>query len=376
MKKWCAFLFVFALVLGTGLAFGADTIKIGLMAPITGSWASEGQEMKQVLELLAEEVNARGGINGKKVELVVEDDGGDPKTASMAAQRLVTQKVVGVIGTYGSSITEASQNIFNEAKIIQIANGSTAIRLTEKNLPYFFRTCPRDDEQAKVGVQAIKKLGFKNIAILHDNTTYAKGLAEEAKNLIEKEGGDLKVVFYDALTPGEQDYTAILTKLKSANPDLVFFTGYYPEAGLLLKQKKEMKWDVPFMGGDATNNPDLVKIAGKEASAGFYFLSAPLPKDLPGEEIKKFLDAFAKKYGNPPSSIYAVLAGDGFRVLVKAIEDTKSTETKKLAQYLKNTLKDFPGFTGKISFNEKGDRVGEVYRVYRVDEEGKFVLQP
>ncbi len=356
-----------------GQAYAADTVKIGLMGPMTGSWASEGQEMKQVLDLLAEELNAKGGIAGKKVEVISEDDGGDPRTASLAAQRLATQGVVAVIGTYGSAVTEATQNIYNEAKIIQIANGSTAIRLSEKKLPYFFRTCPRDDEQAKVGVQAIQKLGVKKLAVLHDNSTYAKGLADEAKALLQ---GKVDIVFFEALTPKEQDYTAILTKMKAAQPDFVFFTGYYGEGGLLLKQKKEMNWNVPFMGGDATNNPDLVKIAGKDAAAGFYFLSAPLPKDLPFEQAKAFLAAFAKKYGNPPSSIYAVLAGDGFRVVATAIEQTKATDTARIADYLHKELKDFPGLTGKITFNEKGDRVGEVYKVYQVNPQGEFILQP
>ncbi len=179
----------------------------------------------------------KGGVLGKKIEIIDEDDGGDPRTAALAANKLVTRDIVAVIGTYGSSVTEATQNIFNENKIIQIANGSTAIRLTEKGYKYFFRTSPRDDEQGKVAAKTIKKFGYKRVAILHDNTTYAKGLAEEAKHNIEKLGG-IKVVFFDALTPGERDYTTILTKLKSKNPDVVFFTGYYPEAGLLLKQKK------------------------------------------------------------------------------------------------------------------------------------------
>ncbi len=374
MKKALIVLAGLCLVIGGVTWASADTIKIGLMGPMTGPWASEGQEMKQVLDLLAGDLNAKGGLLGKKVEVVSEDDAGDPRTAALAAQRLATQGIVAVIGTYGSSVTEATQNIYNESKIIQIANGSTAIRLSEKGLKYFFRTCPRDDEQGRVAVQTIKKLGFKKVAILHDNTTYAKGLADEAKSLLEKEGVD--IVFYDALTPGERDYTAILTKMKGKNPDVVFFTGYYPEAGLLLRQKKEMNWNVPFIGGDATNNPDLVKIAGKETAAGFYFLSAPLPKDLPTAEAKAFLAEFSKKYGNPPNSIYAVLAGDGFRVITAAIQATKSTDPDVLADYLHNKMKDFPGLTGTLSFNEKGDRVGEVYRVYKVDAEGNFVLQP
>src|ERR1035437_133379 len=123
----------------------------------------------------------------------------------------------------------------------------------------FFRTCPRDDEQAKVAAQTIGNLGYKKIAILHDNSTYAKGLAEETRGLLQKQPG-AQIVFFDALTPGERDYSTILTKLKQAQPQVVFFTGYYNEAGLLLRQKKEMGFNVPFIGGDATNNTDLVKI--------------------------------------------------------------------------------------------------------------------
>lgn len=378
MKKAVYFALALSLVLGAafaGTAHAADAVKIGLMGPMTGSWASEGAEMKQVADLLAEELNAKGGLLGGKVEVISEDDGGDPRTAALAAQRLATQGVSAVIGTYGSAVTEATQNIYDEAKIVQIANGSTAIRLTEKGLKLFFRTCPRDDEQAKVAAQTIQKLGVKKVALLHDNSTYAKGLADETKTLLEANKG-IEIVFFDALTPKEQDYTAILTKIKSAQPDMIFFTGYYGEAGLLLKQSKQMNWNVTFMGGDATNNPDLVSTAGKEAAAGFYFLSAPLPKDLPAPEAKEFLAAFTKKSGAAPNSIYAVLAGDGFRVVVKAIEETKSKDAAKIADYLHKDLKDFPGLTGKISFNEKGDRVGEVYRVYKVNPEGQFILQP
>jgi branched-chain amino acid transport system substrate-binding protein len=373
MKKLVSFVVAIGFLLSAP-AFAADTIKIGLMCPLTGSWASEGQDMRQILELLAGQVNDQGGLLGKEVEIVVGDDGGDPRTAALAAQRLATKDVAGVIGTYGSSITEASQNIYAAAKIVQIANGSTAIRLTEKGLKYFFRTCPRDDEQGRVAVDTILEQGHEKIAILHDNTTYAKGLADEAMGLLKGEK-NTDVVFFDALTPGEQDYNTILTKIKATEPDVVFFTGYYPEAGLLLRQKKEMGWGVPFIGGDANNNPDLVKIAGKEAANGFYFLSPPVPQDLPSKQAEDFLSSYQEKYNESPGSIWAVLAGDGFRVLVKAIEETGSTDSDKIAEYLHNDLKAFPGLTGEISFNAEGDRVGDVYRVYKVDGQGNFVLQ-
>jgi branched-chain amino acid transport system substrate-binding protein len=366
-----------ALALGlvaSGSAGAADTIKIGLMAPMTGSWASEGQEMKRNIDLLADQANAKGGLNGKKIDVIVEDDGGDPRTASLAAQRLTTKGVVAVIGTYGSAVTEATQNIYDEAGITQIANGSTAVRLTEKGLKHFFRTCPRDDEQGKVGAATIQKMGAKRIALLHDSSAYAKGLADEINAILK--ANKQNVVFFDALTPKEQDYSAILTKLKAANPDVVFFTGYYPEAGLLLKQKKQMGWNVPFMGGDAINNPDLVKIAGKDAATGFQFLSPPVPKDLDTPEAKAYVASYKQKYGEAPGSIYGVLAADGFSVVTKAIADTKATDADKIRDDLVNKLKDFPGLTGKLAFNAKGDRVGELYRVYKVDKNGEFVLQP
>ncbi len=355
-----------------GSARAADTVKIGLMAPLTGSWASEGQEMKKIVDLLAAQQNAKGGVLGKQIEVITEDDGGDPRTASLAAQRLATKGVVAVIGTYGSAVTEASQNIYDEAKIIQIANGSTAIRLTEKGLKYFFRTAPRDDEQGRVAAALVQKMGAKKLAILHDNSAYSKGLADEINGLVK---GKVNVVFFDALTPKEQDYSAILTKLKAAGPDLIFFTGYYPESGLLQKQKKQMGFNVPMVGGDAQNNPDLVKIAGKDAATGFKFLSPPVPKDLDTADSKAFLAAYKKKYNEEPGSIWAVLAGDGFLVTTKAIAETKSTSADKIRDYFVKGLKDFPCLTGKISFNAKGDRVGELYRVYAVDKDGGFVLQ-
>ena len=361
------------LALTCAASFAAEPIRIGLMGPMTGSWASEGQEMKQVLDLLAEQYNQAGGVLGRQIEILAEDDAGDPRTASLAANRLVSRGVVAVIGTYGSSITEASQSIFDEAEIVQIANGSTAIRLSEKGLKYFFRTCPRDDDQGKVAAETIKKSGAKKVAILHDNTSYAKGLAEESRDNLKAAG--LEPVFFDALTPHEMDYSAILTKLKAAGPDFVFYTGYYPEAGLLLKQKRAMGWDAPFMGGDAVNNPALVETAGA-AAEGFSFVSPPLPSDLDNEAAKGFVEAFTKKYGAAPKSIYPVLAGDGLRALVEAIRGANSTDSDKIAAWLKNNLNDYPGLTGALAFGPKGDRIGQVYRVYKVDAAGNFVLQP
>lgn len=361
------------LMMAASPAFAADPIRIGLMCPLTGKWASEGQDMQQIVSLLVSEANKAGGIKGRNIELIVEDDAGDPRTASLAAQKLASAGVMAVIGTYGSAVTEASQNIIDEAEIMQIATGSTSVRLTEKGLPLFFRTCPRDDEQGRVASDVIVAKGYKKVALLHDNSSYAKGLAEEAQKGLKAAG--VPVVFYDALTPSERDYTAILTKLKAAGPDLIFFTGYYPEAGMLLRQKKEMHWDVPMMGGDAANNTDLVKIAGKDAAEGYFFISPPSAHDFDTPEAKDFFSRYQAEYKSLPSSVWSVLAGDSFKVIAAALEAGVEPEPAAVAAYLKKELKNYPGLTGTLGFNEKGDRIGDLYKVYEVNGEGAFVLQ-
>ncbi|MBO4297089.1 MAG: branched-chain amino acid ABC transporter substrate-binding protein [Desulfovibrio sp.] len=373
MKRISLLLACLAMVLALPVqsASAAETYKIGLMCPLTGKWASEGIDMKNIVELLVNKTNKAGGVNGMQIDLVVEDDAGDPRSAALAAQKLASAGVKAVIGTYGSAVTEATQNIYDEAGILQIGTGSTSIRLTEKNLPLFFRTCPRDDAQGKFAAEAVLKTGAKKLAILHDNSSYAKGLADEIKSYVN---GKVEIVFFDALTPGERDYTATLTKIKATGPEFIFFTGYYPEAGMLLRQMKEMGWSVPMMGGDAANHADLVKIAGAEAAKGFSFVSPPLPQDMDAPEAKAFLADFKAAYQSVPVSVWAVLAGDAYKAIEAALKAGK-TEPEAMAAFLK-ALKDEPALSGKMGFNAKGDRVGDFYRVYAVDEQGAFILQP
>lgn len=352
-------------------ALGAD-IKIGLMCPLTGKWASEGQDMKNIVSLLAEEANAKGGINGNKIELIIEDDAGDPRTAALAAQKLASAGVVAVIGTYGSAVTEASQNILDEAGIVQIGTGSTSVRLTEKKLPLFFRTCPRDDAQGASAARVIEAGHFSRVAILHDNSSYSRGLAEETQHQLKSK--NIPVIFFDALTPGERDYTAILTRLKSAEPDLVFYTGYYPETGMLLRQKNEMGWNVPMMGGDAANHEDLVKISGPSAAQGYFFVSPPLPQNLDSAESRTFLEAYKQKYGSLPVSIWAVMAGDAFQALAAVLANGADTP-EKIAEEL-HKLRNLSVLSGPLGFDEKGDRAGDFYRLYKVNDQGAFDLQP
>lgn len=373
MKKFFVFIFVVSCCFLGGDACAEQPIKIGLLGPMSGPLANEGQQMKKVVDLLGADLNAEGGLLGRKVEIVIGDDKGTVEGGTAAAQTLADQGVVAVIGAYSSSITDAVQRIFSKAGILQITNASTAVGLSQNEIPTFFRICPSDDGQAEAALEVISDRGYKNVAILHDDTLYSKGLANSTRDLLKRKG--VQIIFDGSLTAGRDNYKDILLQIKKTKPDVVFFTGYYPEAAVLLRQKKELGWKVPIIGGDASNNPDLVNIAGKKAAKGFNFLSLPRPENLPSPEAKEFLLQFKEKYGHRVSSIYAVLAGDAFRVITFAIEQTKSTEGDVMANYLHTDLKDYKGFTGSISFDKNGERDGQIFVDYQYDAKGKAVLQ-
>lgn len=377
MKKFALPLLALILTLTLFTACGGSgggTIKIGLQGPMTGDYAYEGKGFENAVKMLVEQTNAAGGINGKKVELIVEDDAGDPTQSALVAQRLVDAKVIAVIGAYNSTATEPASAIYNEAGILHITPSSTAVRLTTKGYPRFFRVCFLDDRQGLFAAKFMQQvMGAKNIGILHDNSTYAQGLAEETKKYAEEMG--LTIGFYDAINPDDQDFTPILTKIGAANLDAVFFTGYHSQAGLLLKQSKELGLNIKWVGGNAANNPVMVEIAGLGAARGMYVITEPLPKDLNYAEAKQFVADYKAKYGEEPASVWTIMAGEAFNVIRYAIEQTKSTDPKVLAEYLHNTMKNVNGLTGPIlGWDEKGDRLGTIHVAYVIDDKGNFVL--
>lgn len=353
-------------------AVSSDEILIGIEAPLTGDLAAEGQGFKKATTLVADEINANGGVlGGKKIRLIFEDDKGAPNEAPLAAQKLISQGVVAVIGSYNSTATEAAQQVYNDAGILHITPSSTAVHLTEKGYPKFFRMCFIDSAQGAFAAKVmLQDLNAKNIAIIHDNSTYAKGLADWTKVSVEEGGG--KVVFFDAINPNESDYSALLTKMKSAHPEAIFFSGYFSQAGLLIKQARDLDIQAPILGGNATNNDEVIKTAGNKAE-GFITITEPQPEDLPYDEAKTFLTAYKEKYKEDPVSVWTVMSADALRVIAEAIDKTGSVDSSKLADYLHNELKDYPGITGPVTYDQHGDRTGTVYAAYRV-ENGKFTL--
>jgi branched-chain amino acid transport system substrate-binding protein len=336
---------------------------------------------KQATEIAAALINQKGGIlGGRRIQIVVEDDAGQPQTGALAATKLSSNKaVVAAVSSYGSSITEPAATIYENKKMVNIAYGATAVRLTERATPwkYFFRTCGRDDSQGKFFADFVpQKFGAKTIAIMHDNTAFGKGLAENARDSLKPmvDSGKIQIVYYDAITPGEKDFRVPLTKMRETHPDVWYYTGYYAEAALLVTQAREIGITCPFVGGNAAINDEFVKIAGVPVAKGCYMTNEPLPADLPTPEAAEFLSAYKAKFGEIPSSPWPVYAADAVNIIAYAIDKIGSTDGTKLADYLRNKVNGVPGITGKIGFNDKGDREGVPMYMYVVDDQGKIVI--
>jgi branched-chain amino acid transport system substrate-binding protein len=379
MYKKLALLFlvlVLTLPLFTGCKKETGTIKLGLEGPMTGDYAYEGQGFEKAVQLLVDQTNEAGGFLGQQIELVIEDDAGDPTQAALVAQRLVDAEVVAVIGAYNSTATEPASEIYNDAGLLHVTPSSTATRLTEKGFERFFRVCFLDDRQGLFAATFAKEvLGVQNFGILHDNSTYAQGLAEHTKRYAEEMG--MNVSFYDAINPDDQDFSPILTNIGAAGLDAIYFTGYHAQGGLLLKQTGELGLDLNWMMGNASNNPELLQIAGLENAVGTYITTEPLPKDVDYPEARQFVADFQEAYDMMPDSVWWMMAAEAFNVIRYAIEETESTDSETLANFLHNEAKDINGITGPIlGWDEKGDRLGTIHLAYIIDENGEFVVNP
>jgi len=355
----------------------AETLKIGLQAPLTGDFAAEGQWAKQCATVAADLINQKGGVLGKKVEIVVADDGSNPKDSALAAQKLISQGLKEVIASYGSSVTAPAADLYDANKVVSVGYGCTAVRLTmEKQRPYFFRTSGRDDTQSEFFAKfAVEVLKAKRIAIMHDNQDYGKGVADDAKRFLQPyiDSGQVELVYFDAITPHESDYSAVVSQIKQINPDVWFFTAYYAEAALLIKQARQAGVTCTFVGNNSVPTPEFEKIAGVDAIKGSIHLNEPMPQFLKSPEAIEFMDAYKAKYNELPGSIWAVYAADALNAIVAAIKTAGSTDPDKVANAMR-TMTDAKGITGPLMFTDRGDRKNIPYYAYIYNEEGKLEL--
>jgi len=327
-------------------------IQIGVPVPLSGDSASAGQDILAAAKVAAGEINDRGGVKGRKLEIVPADDACSPQQAAQAAQKLVNSGVVAAAGGYCSGAAVAAGPIFGRANLPFILDASTNPVLTDQGQGKVFRTCGRDDRQGDFAAKfVVDTLHAKRVAVLHDNTTYAKGLAEAAVAALKK-NGQAEVTYFDALTAGQSDYTPVLTNIAGTHPDVVYFTGYFAEAGLLLKQRKQLGLTFQLVGGDATTDVSALRTAGT-AAEGFIATTAPLATTLPSaaDFVKRFK---SENTGTDPGP-FSAYEYDAINVLAKAIERAGSTKGPELLKAL-HELPEYQGVTGPISFDEKGDR--------------------
>lgn len=353
-----------ALIAAAGCQKKSETIKIGVAGPMTGDQSKMGTDFKNGVSLAVEEWNARGGVLGKKIEIIIGDDQHDPKQAVSVANKVVNEGAVGVIGHFNSSCSIPASDIYVRGNIPMISPGSTNPQLTEKGYRNVFRVCGRDDQQGKVAADFVSsQLKLKKIAVIHDKTTYGQGLADEFRKALGDKGD---VVFYGGIVQGDKDFKGVLTTIREKKPELVFFGGIYPEMGLLVRQARELGMTAPFMSGDGSIDPKFVEIAGPQAAEGTYLTFSPDPNNIPS--ARDFISKYKAKFGEiGPYSIYAY---DAANIMLTAIANAQTAEGDKIVDRLHSM--EFSGAMGGIKFDEKGDVTVAPYVVW-VTTGGKFV---
>ncbi len=339
----------------------ADTIKLGLAGPHTGDLAPYGIPSKEAAEMVVADVNAKGGINGKQVELMFGDDQCKPEIATNVATKLVSEGVNIVIGHVCSGATKAVMGIYKGAKIIAISPSATTPSLTKSGeFPNFYRTIAADDVQAMLAATfAIDKLHAKKIAIIHDKGDYGKGFADFAKEAIEK-GGKAKIVMYEGIQPGAMDYSAVVQKLRSEGADTLIFGGYHPEASKILSLLNRKKIKVAFIGPDGLKGDGFLKIAGKDAEG--VYATGPMDVTKFPVNIKAHAD-YKAKYGKEPGTFFDQAYAATLTAL-NAVKVAGGTDYDALGKALKNSMVDTT--VGKIKFDAMGDAVGVGFTVYQV----------
>ena len=344
----------------TGSDKKADTIKIGVVAELTGNNATYGTSITNGIKLAVQQLNDTGGLLGKKIELVVADNKSEPAEAANAMSKLVNQdKAPVVMGLFASSSAIAASNVSEAAKVPFLAVGATnpKVTLDEKTgkvKPNTFRVCFIDPFQGTVGANfVLNTLKVKKAVILVDNSSdYSKGLSAFFREAFTKGGGS--ILTEEAYLQKDQDFKAVLTKVKALNAEMIYVPGYYEEVGKIVKQAREMGITAPIVGGDGWDSPKLVELGGAPALNNTYFTNHYSVEDS-SPASKAFVDAYKKEYGQNPDAL-AVLGYDAAKLLVDAITRANSTDKSKIQAALSAT-KAYPAITGATTLNSTHDAV-------------------
>lgn len=357
-----------AVALMSGLSW-AETLKVGVQAPITGSYANEGQGIENSVRLLAAGINAKGGVMGRQIEVIPCDDQGTAMAAAICAKDLVNKGVAMVIGSYTSTCAEAAQKTYFNAGVLQTSDG-TADSLTTHGYWTFFRNSfPNSAEADFAANYMVNVKNYKRIVVVSDFSTYSNGLANLVEAKVKELGGN--IVSRDKIKANSQNFTPILTNIKSKKPDVIFFSGMYPDGGQLRAQQVALGIKADFIGGDANDNPDFAKLAGSAAN-GAFIINVPTPEMLPYDFAKSFLKEYVTTYGMMPPSIWTLMNADGMLAIIHAMEKNKSFDTKKAADFLISMKEPIPGITGPLQFAKDGNRIGSSYMTFEIQSDNSY----
>jgi branched-chain amino acid transport system substrate-binding protein len=362
---------ILAAALGVaGVTAANAQVKIATVGPMTGQYASFGEQMQRGMQMVVKDLNAAGGVLGKKIQVIIEDDACDPKQAVAAANKLVSQGVSFVAGHFCSGSSIPASAVYAEEDVLQISPASTNPQLTEaankKGWKNVHRVCGRDDAQGLVAGRFLaSKFKGKKVAILHDKTAYGKGLADETRKNLQAAGG--KEAMYEAYTAGEKDYSALVSKMKAAGIDAFYVGGYHTEAGLMIRQAHEQGYKPQLVSGDALVTDEYWKITGP-AGAGTLMTFQPDPRKK--AEAKGVVARFrAQKYEPEGYTLYTYAA---VQVWAQAVKATGSFEMAKLSKAIRG--KTFKTVIGDLTFDNKGDVKDPEY-VWYIWKNGKYAEQ-
>ncbi|MBM3313454.1 ABC transporter substrate-binding protein [candidate division WOR-3 bacterium] len=358
-----------------GLTCGGSTaIKVGLIVPLTGDVKTFGESARNGALLAIEEANAAGGINGKRIQVVATDDKNDPTETGNAGAKLIDlDRVVAVIGSVSSKCSAPLSDKCQSAKIPMITPTSTNPKVTVgedgKRKDYVFRACFIDPFQGTVGAKfAAESLRAKTAAVMYDvGNDYSKGLADYFKAAFEQSGA--KVTAFESYAKDDVDFSALLTKVKQSNPDVLFIPDYYNKVGLIAKQARQLGVKSVLVGGDGWDSPDMAKIAG-DAIVGGYFTNHYSPDD-PRPEVQEWVAKYQAKYGQKPDAL-ATLGYDGALLLLQALRNAPNAKPEEIKNALAAT-KDFPCVSGSITFDEWGNPIKSAAVLQYTTEGQKYV---
>lgn len=326
----------------------SDNIKIALVGPVTGPVAQYGDMQMSGAKMAVERINAAGGINGQKLEPVVIDDVCEPKQAVAAANKVVNEGIKYVVGHLCSGSTQPASDIYEDEGILMITPASTSPGITQRGFKMIFRTIGLDSQQGPVAARYIANtIKPARMAVIHDKQQYGQGIASEVKKSVESMG--LNVVLFEGVNKDQKDFSALITKMKSKDVDFVYYGGYHPELGLILRQSREQGFSSRFMGPEGVGNKDISTIAG-EASEG---LLVTLPSDFSKVAANAGLVKAFEAKGEDASGPFVMPGYAAVQIIADSIKATGSQDPRKLAEHMRGSSFDTP--IGKVAYRANGD---------------------